>query len=161
MHIFCALSFQSLLNQITNSNHSWISVLQEYHKVFVNSRHRKTQAGRYTFPVNGEFDHKKIKLFTRIHILLTHFYKKKKRKKKIKYSCYISFKSDALAILIKTLAIILRIIKKNMFVIPVYTTAIFLIPGSQFEQTSDLSSLSFAWSCLQIRITQYSTVLIK
>lgn len=125
--------------------------------MFVNSRHRKTQAGRYTFPVNGDFDHKKIKLFTRIHILLTPFYKKKI----IKYSCYISFKSDALAILIKTLAIILRIIKKNMLVIPVYTTAIFLIPGSQFEQTSDLSSLSFAWSCLQIRITQYSTVLIK
>lgn len=107
MHIFCALSFQSLQNQITNSNHSWISVLQEYHKVFVNSRHRKTQAGRYTFPVNGDFDHKKIKLFTRIHILLTPFYKKKS----IKYSCYISFKSDALAILIKTLAIIFRIIK--------------------------------------------------
>lgn len=77
MHIFCALSFQSLQNQITNSNHSWISVMQEYHKVFVNSRHRKTQAGRYTFPVNGDFDHKKIKLFTRIHILLTPFYKKK------------------------------------------------------------------------------------
>lgn len=107
--------------------------------MFVNSRHRKTQAGRYTFPVNGDFDHKKIKLFTRIHILLTPFYKKKKS---IKYPCYISFKSDALAILIKTLAIILRIIKKNMLVIPVYTTAIFLIPGSQFEQTSDLSSLS-------------------
>lgn len=132
-------------------------MLQEYHKVFVNSRHRKTQACRYTFPVNRDFDYKKIKLFTRIHILLTPFHKKKS----IKYSCYISFKSDALAILIKTLAIILRIIKKNMFVIPVYTTAIFLIPGSQFEQTSDLSSLSFAWSCLQIRITQYSTVLIK
>lgn len=126
--------------------------------MFVNSRHRKIQARRYTFPVNGDFDHKKIKLFTRIHILLTPFYKKKC----IKYSCYISFESDALAILTKTLAIILRIKKKqHVFVIPVYTTAIILIPGSQFEQTSDLSSLSFAWSCLQIRITQYSTDLIK
>lgn len=35
--------------------------MQEYHKVFVNSRHRKIQAGRYTFPVNGDFDHKKNK----------------------------------------------------------------------------------------------------